>query len=411
MHFLTLYHPIFSQYNGFFQLSIVALNFIGIVLLIFVILKAAVTSWMSTFPPQWLTDLSDFQFFKELHYIPILLVSVILLPLIPFGLVLFIDHTVIYSDYGGSLVRTVIKSGFLGIIAFYCGIQLQKDQSLYEIYPEPNSSLKLILHGIYQKIRLDFSVKEVPRSIVRHFGLLLLIIGAITPFFIFSIDATMYASVAVLFSGKSNIEVTFAQSAFLSFTQIITVTFIPIIWFLNLRTYDELFYFLKHINGQWYFLPDTFMAHPGDWFHGLLTVGTWLLFLLLYFYTIYEYLQNRKIIAGVSVIGAIVAEILWLLFTLGLGSIPAEGKSSPSPINQTLSQFVEMDFKLNSFFFLPVGLILFLLVALIFLISGIRQKRRENRVKDILVDPAHSKDNEVSSRIMDEQETLASDEL
>ncbi|UCE13988.1 MAG: hypothetical protein JSV04_02130, partial [Candidatus Heimdallarchaeota archaeon] len=406
------FHPLFSQYSGLFLLSIAILNFTGIALLMFIILKAIVMLWISPSTlPQWLTELSDYRFFKP--YQGSILASAIFLPLIPFGLVLFIDHTIVYSDYGGSLVRATLKSGLLAIITFYCGMQILNKKTLFENYPDPNSSLKQILHGIYQKIRLDYSLKEVPQSFIRHFGLVLLIIGVITPFFIFSIDLTVSASVVLFFSGQSDVELTLAQNTFLSFTQIITVTFIPVLWFFGYqRTDTEFFYLFKHTNGQWYFLPDTFMAHPGDWLHGLLTVGSWLLFIFLYFYAIYEYLHNREIISGVSVIGVIVTEILWLLFTLGLGSIPAEGEAPPSPLNQTVFQFVEMDFTLNSFLFLPVGLILFLLAAIILLISGIRQRRREKHVNEILLDNQnHSKDPHTSSRIMDDEETKYSEKL
>lgn len=391
-HFLTLFHPIISPFREYFLISLTILSWIGIVILIFFVLKGAATIWKSpSAMSPWLHSFLDFRFSSDSQLPKLILAAIFLLPLIPLGLVLFIDHTILYNDFQGSLIKTVIKSLFLGAIVLFCGIQIKLNTLLFKACSEPNSSLRPIIQGYYLKIRNNYRtmIKEAPRVVFRHFGILFLFLGAVSPFLYFSAKATMHTTI-LIFEVAIEMTMTSGQNPFLSFSQISLVERPdnPLIQPMT----EEIFYFLKHTDGQWYFLPDSFMSHPDDWFRGLITVGIWFLFFILLFFALYEYLHNRKIIAGVLVISVIIIEALWWIVVMGEPTIFTVIESAISQIADRFP-FVQVEYELSNFFILPLGLVFFLLAALIFLYSGFKEYFEEKKiVNHVSLDRNNSED-------------------
>lgn len=402
-HFLTMFHPIISQFREYFLFSLLILYSIGIFIFFYIVLDGIATLWSNSSLPPWLNSLLDFRFSKDEQLVSFIFSILIFLPLVPFGFVLFIDHTILYDDFGGSLLKTVIKIILLGTIILVCGIQIISNNTLFEAYFEPNASLKPIFRGYFYTIRKNYRdmINEVPKIFIRHSGIVILILGVICPIIFISINATVFTTIAIIFRTSITMEMASGQSPFISFMQTSIAARSDVLWMLGIqRTTEEMFYFLKHTNGKWYFLPDTFMSSPGDWFHGLVTVGTWFFFLILLYFTIHEYFKNRKIIASVLVIGVIGTELLWYFLTMGVGSTPlGDGPPTPST-NQTLSQFIEMDFEMNSFIFLPLGIILLFLAAIFILFAGIWNRRQEKKtISHTQIDSNYSDDLKDSSQV------------
>ena len=105
--------------------------------------------------PPWLDSLLDFRFSEDVLK-PLLSSIIVLLPLIPFGLIIFVDHTILYRDLGGSFLRTFIKSFFLGVIVLICGIQIITNQELYKACSEPKASLQLIVQNFYSNLKENY---------------------------------------------------------------------------------------------------------------------------------------------------------------------------------------------------------------------------------------------------------------
>ncbi|MFX1283835.1 MAG: type II CAAX prenyl endopeptidase Rce1 family protein [Promethearchaeota archaeon] len=383
--YLIKFNPIISQFKEYFNISIFIITSIGIILLFYIIFDGIATFWTTSSVPTWLNTLLDFQLYKDGQSRKIIYNLFFLLPLIPSGFILFIDHTILYSDFWGSLVKIGIKSVLLGIMIFVSGKQFFSDHSLFEAYPEPYISIKLIFNDYFYRIKKNYRIviKESPQFIKHYFGFILFILGLISPMILIDMSATVFTSVPLL--GRIievDIKMTSGQNPFLSYSRAEVSSRSPYFFMLPIHhTIDEMFYFFKHTNGHWYFLPDTFMSHPADWLHGLITVGTWFLLLILSYLVIREYRKNHETVAGVLVIALIAIEMLWYLFTLGLGSIPVEAEPVLPNTDLTFSQFMQMDFEMNWFVSIPLGLILLFLAASFFLVEGFLVYRQEKEKK------------------------------
>ncbi|MFX0015343.1 MAG: lysostaphin resistance A-like protein [Promethearchaeota archaeon] len=381
--YLTMFHPLISQLREFYNISIFVIISVGIFLLFFIVIDGIVTIWSSSSLPSWLVPLADFKFYKNIHFKSIVFNILIFLPLIPFGGILFIDHTILFNDFGGSLVRIGLKSILLWVVIFMSGMQIYLNHSLFEAYPEPNGTIKQFIKDYYPKVLNNYpnKIRDIPRTFRQHFGIIILFLGVISPIIFMEMSATVFTNVPVFGNiFEVNMDMKFGQNPFLSYSRTsissrIKWLPIPDIY----RTSEEMFYILKHTNGQWYFLPDTFMSGDSDWFHGLITVGTWFLFLFLLYFTVHCYFQRRKVLAGILVIATVATELLWYLFTAGLGSVTMETGPPPPSTNQTISDFIKMDFEMNHFVFLPLGIFILFLAAIVFLLSGFINNRQEKK--------------------------------
>jgi len=380
-HYLTRFHPIISQFREFYNISLFLFASIGIFLFFYIVLDGVATYWSTLSMPPWFEALLDFQFYKDGQFRSMILTILVFLPLLPLGFVLFIDHTILYSDFWGSLVKTVIKSVLLGTVIFICGMQLISNHSLFEAYPEPNATIKSTFRDFFFKIRNRIVIRDI-------LVLIIFLLVVISPIFFIDMSATVFTSVPLL--GRIievNMKITSGQNPFMSYSRVEVSSRSPLFPMLLIqRTIEEMFYFLKHTNGQWYFLPDTFMSNKSDWLHGLVTVGTWFLFLFLLYFAIYSYFNHRKIVAGFSAIAAIVTELLWYLLTLGFGSISLETAPPTPSADQTLSEFIKMDFEMNWLVIIPLGLIFLFLAAIFFLVEGFwgyRQEKEKKKKDDI----------------------------
>ncbi|UCG04513.1 MAG: CPBP family intramembrane metalloprotease [Candidatus Heimdallarchaeota archaeon] len=382
IQFLTMFHPFFLPLKELYSLFLLIFVSIGIFLFFYLFFDGITTFWSTSSIPPWLDSLLDFRFSEDVLK-PLLFSLIILLPVIPFGLVIFVDRTILFGDLGGSLLKTIIKSFSLGAVVLICGIQIITNKELYKACSEANTSLLKTMQDYYSNLRENYQdlIKKNLRGIFRNFGIIILIIGALCPIFFFSMAATIFTRVPGLGTLiEVNMEMRSGQNPFYSYSRVDISSRSPWFWMIpTQRTTQEMFYLLKHTNNGWYFLPDTFMSHPGDWIHGLLTVSTWFFILFLMYFVVHEYRRNRKIIASCVVICLIGTELLWYLLTMGIGSIPSGEGPPPPSANQTLSQIFQMDFEMNEFLILPLGLIIFLSVAIIFLYSGVRHRLREKK--------------------------------
>ncbi|MFW9905384.1 MAG: type II CAAX prenyl endopeptidase Rce1 family protein, partial [Candidatus Thorarchaeota archaeon] len=386
LQFLTMFHPLIAPSKELYSIIIIILTSIGIIIFFYLIFDSLATYRSTLTAPPWLASLLDFRFSKD-ELKPLLQSIFIFLPIFPFGPILFTDHLVLYTDLGGIFVKTMIKCFFNGIIILICGFQIKNDRKLFKVFSEPASSLELIITKNYHYLQVNYRemLTKCPRFVFRHLGFLIIsgviILGMISPIFIFSMGAKIFTRVPGLGTIiEVNMDLDTGQNPFFSYSRVEMKPKSPLIPIIPIpRQKEEVFYFLKHTNGQWNFLPDTFMAHPGDWLHGLMTVGTWFLILGLLCFVFYEFSRNRRITAGIGLLCFTGAELLWYLFTLGIGSIPS-GEEPPHPsTNQTLSQFFQMDFELDKFFILPLGLIILLIATAILLFSGIQYHYKERR--------------------------------
>ncbi|MFX0171389.1 MAG: type II CAAX prenyl endopeptidase Rce1 family protein [Candidatus Hodarchaeota archaeon] len=381
-NYLSIYHPDISQFREFITIFLFILGLIGVFLFFVAVFEGVVALKDSRSNlPIWLNYLIEFNF-SELKEIKTLLGTILfLVPIIPFGFYLFIDHTILYNDIGGVITKDVLKLGSLSCVFLVSIIGIKSNQRSFIEKTKLNSSLKPMILNYINEMRYNTrtNIKMIPQKAFQHLGFIFFIIGIVFPPFIISMAAKGIIQIAIIFWAETTIEMTFSQSPFYSYSRIYTESF-STFYFLGVqRTRIESFYLLRHTNGGWYFLPDTFMTQSGDWIHGLLTVGTWFLFLGLFLLVIHEYIHNRRSTAGVAILGVIITEVLWLLLSFGLGSIPAEGEHPGPPVNQTFSQIVQADFQFLDFLFLPIGLFALLIAFLILLVVGIRQRRRKKK--------------------------------
>ena len=382
IQFLTMFHPLISPIRELYSMILLIISSFGIIIFFYLLFDEIATYRSKSSTPQWFDSFLDFRFSKSLLK-PLLSSTLVILPIIPFGSILFIDHLVLYTDVGGILIKTIIKSFFLGAIVLFSSYQIKTNDELFKAYSEPMISIPLILKEKYRHLKENYleMIKSTPRVVYHHFGILILVLGVLCPLFLFSMGATIFTRVPGIGTIiEVNMDLETGQNPFFSFSRVEMRTRSPMVPILPIpRQRQEVFYLLRHTNGQWNFLPDTFMAHPSDWIHGLMTVGTWFFILALLYFVVHEYRRNNRIIAGIGVICITGAELLWYLFTMGLGSLPS-GEEPPTPSsNQTLAQIFQMDFELTDFFILPLGLIIVLIAAFIILGSGVRRHYKEKR--------------------------------
>jgi len=382
IQFLAMFHPLFSPIRELYSIMFLAIISFGIIIFFYLLFDGVATHRSKPSNLTWFDSLLDFHISKSVLK-PLLSSILIVLPILPFGLILFIDHLVLYTDVGGILIKTVIKSLILGVIILFCGYQIKTNNELYKTNSESMISITLILKEKYRYLKENYPemIKNTPQIVIRHLGVIILALGAICPIFLFSMGATIFTRVPGIGTIiEVNMDLDTGQSPFFSFSRVEMRSRSPLVPIIPIpRQRQEMFYFLKHTNGQWNFLPDTFMTHPGDWIHGLMTVGTWFLVLALFYFTVHEYRRNSRITAGIGVICITGAELLWYLFTMGLSSIPSGEEPPPPSTNQTLSQIFQMDFELTEFFILPLGLIIFLIAAIIILGSGVQRHYKEKK--------------------------------
>ncbi|MFX1515182.1 MAG: type II CAAX prenyl endopeptidase Rce1 family protein [Promethearchaeota archaeon] len=395
IQFLTMFHPLFYPMRELYSLMLLITTSVGIIVLFYLIFDGIATYRSKLSIPTWLDSFLDFQISEDILK-PLLFSIIFILPIIPFGLILFIDHLVLYTDLGGILIKTIIKSFFLGLAILICGYQIKTNNELFKAFSEPTISFTLMLKEKYRDLKENYAqmIRITPKVIFRHIGVIFLVLGAICPLFLFSMAATIFTRIQYVGTiVEVDMYLNTGQGPFFSFSRVEMRSWSPMIPIIPIpRQTEEMFYFLKHTNGQWNFLPDTFMAHPGDWIHGLMTVSTWFLILGLLSFVVIEYRRNRRITAGIGVFGILGAELLWYLFTMGLGSIPSGEEPPPPSTNQTMSQFLQMDFELTNFLILPLGLILFLIAATIILASGIWRHYKEKN--SLIPDTSESKSSE-----------------
>jgi hypothetical protein len=301
--------------------------------------------------------------------------SLFLMPIFPLGVNIFIDHTILYTD----LLATILENGLSTIILVICAIILfysfQADLSLIPINEIKTIILRFKLDAKNSISKKDVSVRSILGGIRARMVFILLLLGVISPFYILSVVSLTKVEIVIVFQTFINLSIFIAQNPCFTYQHIVTEIRSNVVFIGNsIETVDQLFLFSQSI-GKWNFLPDTYMSTSADWIHGLLTVVFWFGIIILYIYLLRKSKQY-PIKAALGAVLLIVMNFIWLLLAMGLGSISPEGRPSGIPSLEDMSLLVNFDIQIKNFLILPLGLLLFLMAAIIILIGGFKNRRK-----------------------------------
>lgn len=292
-----------------------------------------------------------------------IILSINILFVFPNAIALFIDNLILYTD----VVAIILKGGSVILIFLVLIIILGREVLQFNSL-DSLSSVDSPDKTIFLK-----NEKSFRSLLLKNIGIFFLLLGTIFPFFVAFITALISIDAFVVLNANANADLIFGQSPLFSYSKLVNklqTTF----FLLNSTQIDEQFNILQDTNNNWYFFPSTYMSQPGDWIHGLLTVTVWFLFFVFLYFTIKWALQGKKRRVIFSTILVIVTEFLWILLSLGLGSIPAEDGSQINQVTGAVSPFFQTEIIIQNFLILPIGLFFFLGAILIFLAQGIYNK-------------------------------------
>ncbi|MHA2109131.1 MAG: CPBP family intramembrane glutamic endopeptidase, partial [Candidatus Hodarchaeales archaeon] len=283
-------------------------------------------------------------------------VLILLIPMFPLGINVFIDHTVLYTD----LLAVIIQNGLSIIIlvassllifysvradlsqtpdneiktlmlSFNWDIRklflkeqisfrpiLKEQISFRSILKKLISSLRSILRGFLSKIRnILLLFRSILREIRAQIVFIILLLGVISPFYILSVVSLTKVEIIIVFQALVDLSIFIAQNPFFTYQHVVTEIRSNVIFIGNsTETLDQLFLLQQSI-GKWNFLPDTYMSGSTDWIHGLLTVGIWFGIIILYAFLIKKR-KNLSLKVALGAISLIVMNFLWILLALGL---------------------------------------------------------------------------------------------
>ena len=299
-----------------------------------------------------------------------------LLPIIPFGGVIFVDHTILYAD----LLAMILENGISIVLLLLFSLFLY-----YSIYSSlsiiPNNEINTLTFNLSREFtnnisRKKFSFKSILRGIRSRIISIILLAGIISPFYILTVVSRTKIEIIVLFQTLIDISISIAQNPFFTFQRVVTNTRSNIPFIGNSTEVINNLFFLQQSQGNWNFLPDSFMSSSSDWIHGLLTVMLWFGIIVLNFYLLRRSKQYPlKAVLGVVLL--IMMNFVWILLVMGLGSISEEGGSSGMPPLEDMSLLINFDMTIKEFLILPLGLLLFLIAALIILIQCFYRKKKQ----------------------------------
>ncbi|MHA2157164.1 MAG: hypothetical protein ACXABU_17615, partial [Candidatus Hodarchaeales archaeon] len=178
------------------------------------------------------------------------------------------------------------------------------------------------------------------------------------------------------FQALVDLSIFIAQNPFFTYQHVVTEIRSNVIFIGNYtETLDQLF-LLQQSLGKWNFLPDTYMSTSADWIHGLLTVFLWFSIIILYVYLLRKS-KEYPLKAALGAVVLIFMNFIWILLAMGLGSISPEGRPSGVPPLEDMSLLVNFDIQIKTFLILPLGLLLFLLAAIIISIQVFKKRRNQ----------------------------------
>ena len=303
----------------------------------------------------------------------------VFLPIFPLGVIVFVDHTILYTDLLALILENGVSLSVISISSFliYFSI-ISKHRFL------PNDQRKTVHIGVNWdsaklSIRSKLSLKGIFRGIRSRFVFLILLFGVISPFYILSIASVTKIDVIIVFQALIDVSIFIAQNPFFTFQRVVTKIRSNVIFIGNSTEILNQFFLFQQSLGKWNFLPDTYMSSSADWIHGLLTVIIWLSIIILYGYLLKKSKQY-PLKAALGAVILIIMNFFWILLAMGLGSIREGGEPSGMPSLEDMSLLVKFDIQIKEFLILPLGLLLFLIAAIIISIQVFF--RRKNRPED-----------------------------
>ncbi|MHA1977558.1 MAG: CPBP family intramembrane glutamic endopeptidase [Candidatus Hodarchaeales archaeon] len=307
------------------------------------------------------------------------IVITVFLPIFPLGVIVFVDHTILYTD----LLALILENGVSLLVILVSSFVIY-----YSIYSKhrfvPNDQRKTSYIGFNWdstklSIRNKFSLKIIFRGVRSRIVFILLLFGVISPFYILSITSITKIDVLIFLGALIDVSILIAQNPFFTFQRVVTKIRSNIIFIGNSTEILNQFFLFQQSLGKWNFLPDTYMSSSADWIHGLLTVIIWLSIIILYGYLLKKSKQY-PLKAALGAVVLIIMNFFWILLAMGFGSISEGGEPSGMPSLEDMSLLVEFDIQIKEFLILPLGLLLFLIAAIIISIQVFL--RRKNRPED-----------------------------
>ncbi len=304
----------------------------------------------------------------------------LILPIIPFGSIIFIDHTILFVDIWAKLIQNGLIIILLILILFYSYSSIH--QQLGQYTDNETNLLTINLTTIKAKVKSinKESLNNFFRVFFSQIAISIIIIGILSPFYILSVSSLTKIEIIIIWQALVDVKITIAQNPFFTFQHIINEIRSNIV-FIGNKT-EEIYQFLpfQQSLGKWNFLPDTYMASEADWIHGLVTVVIWFIIIIFCIYII----QNGKKYPLKTILGVVLLVVLnffWILLVLGLGSISEQGGPSTIPsLNQT-SLLLQFNISVKEFMILPIGLIFLLIGAILIAIQYLYRKNRLERRK------------------------------
>jgi hypothetical protein len=296
-----------------------------------------------------------------------------LLPVVPLGAVVFIDHTVLYTDLLALGLENGIGISILLTFSIFLYYSIQTSLSIIPSRETDTLRLNLSFLLTNSVLRKKISFKAFGGGIRSRIIFIVLSAGIISPFYIISVVSRTKVEIIILWQALVDISIFIAQNPFFTFQHVVTEIRSNIIFIGNKTEVIDTLFFFQQSFGKWNFLPDTYMSSSSDWIHGLLTVILWIGIISFYVYLLRKSGQY-PLKSALGAILLIIMNFVWILFALGFGSLRDEGVPTGIPSLEDISLLVKFDIRIEEFFILPLGLLLFLIAAILIFIQFLKRR-------------------------------------
>ncbi len=374
--FLSLRHFEFTPYKEFiFAISLLVL-LLGLLIIFSIITRKILEKDFVPTLKYHISSILTFSWPKEHHLKNYWMVLLVLLPVIPLGGVVFIDHTVLYTD----LLALVLENGIYVLILLTFSIFLYYSiQTSLSIIPSRETDtlrLNLSLFRTNSVLKKKISFKSFLGGIRSRIIFIVLSAGIISPFYIISIASRTKVEIVILWQALVDISIVIAQNPFFTYQHVVTEIRSNIIFIGNKTEVIDNLFFFQQSQGKWNFLPDTYMSSNSDWMHGLFTVILWIGIISFYVYLLRKSGQY-PLRSALGAVLLIIMNFVWILFAMGFGSMMDEGGPTGIPSLEDMSLIINFDISIEEFIILPIGLLLFLIGAILIFIQFLKRRKAE----------------------------------
>ena len=299
-----------------------------------------------------------------------------LLPGFPLGVVVFVDHTILYTDLLAIILENCIS--VLILLTFSIVLYSSISTSLSIIPNNEIDTLKLNLSGFFTNSisKRSISFKSILYGIRSRIIIIIISAGIISPFYILSVVARTKVEIVFIWQALVDISMLIVQNPFFTYQHVVTEIRSNIIFIGNRTEVIQEFFFFQQSRGKWNFLPDTYMSSSSDWIHGLLTVILWIGIISFYVYLL-RISGQYPLKSALGAVLLIIMNFVWILFALGFGSLTEGGRPSGIPSLEDISFIIKFDISIKEFLILPLGFLLFLIAAVIIFIQFLKRRNKE----------------------------------